>query len=196
LPREYKQDIEQIAKINENSNNIVIDKNVFNQNEEELHKQFTFENTGKPDIYMFDADNEYFQDFQPIISPINLKKGLYHNITKNNFSIDLISPYEMRSQLFERNVDLNDKILINDISSINEDIDDNKQKKKLSLDLDIVDKSDTGRIFKESLDMSYDHLCFITPLNKESPAIVRKKTMLISPAAFCISPKSAFVIRK
>jgi hypothetical protein len=101
----------------------------------------------------------------------------------------------MRSPLFEKNVDLNNKIVINDIPNINEP-EDRKQKKRLSLDLDVVDKSDTGRIFKDSVDLSYDQLSFITPYNKESPALDKKKLMLISPATFSISPKSAFVIRK
>ena len=153
----------------------------------------------------------YTNDFnQPILSPINYRNQLYPNSTKNHFNIDILNNFEhiKRSPICEKNINMQNKILINEIDgrsfSFNEEYEEKfsekKVKKRLSIDMEVVNKSDTIKIFKDCVNNSYkdfneDNISFITPINKENECD-KKKIMLISPAAFSISPKSAFVIRK
>ena len=158
--------------------------------------------------------DHYMLDYhQPLISPICSQ--LYPISTKNHFNIDMmINPYDftinkgslLRSPVsvdkyINKEINMQNKILINDDEnkSPNFDVDTNNmyinqyEKKKaktgktISLDMDVVNNSDTSRIFKDIIE---------NDKNQINSNQTDKIPLTQSVSTFSLSPKSAFSMNK
>jgi hypothetical protein len=123
-----------------------------------------------------DCEKEY--DLIRPVSPIS--NGLPLS-TKNYFNIVFPVFNENRSPLVEKNINMQNKILIHEPTDSH-----TKGKKSLSIDMEVVNK--------DTFDTLYKRLLFPTPLQRD---FIENFNMIpFSPALLNLSPKSAFSIRK